>query len=142
MFLPKPLNIFVLDDNPDVVDVVEAYLEEDKRFNICTFTEPKKAAEAIAKARFGILLLDINMPEMNGDEFMRKIAPMETGVRTIIMSGENSLMNLATVFRLGAYDFVLKPFNEKDLKEAIEKCINYLTTWEAKVVDIVSAKKK
>jgi len=78
---------------------------------------------ALAQLQTGdyqLLLLDLDIPDMSGIEVLSAMRSNNIPTRTIILSGESSLENVTPILRLGAFDFVRKPFEP----EALLACIN------------------
>ena len=69
---------------------------------------------------YDLLLLDLDMPDMPGIDVLRAMRDNDLMTRTIILSGESSLDNVTPILRLGAFDFIRKPFEP----EALIACIN------------------
>lgn len=73
-----------------------------------------------------LILLDVEMPEMNGRVFIRRIktSPMHNDIPIIIVSGSNSNLLRNSFFKAGAADFIVKPFQQDILNETINNVLN------------------
>ena len=71
-----------------------------------------------------IALLDINMPKMDGLTLLGKIPDINPVMRTIMLSAYGDMNNIRTAMNLGAYDFITKPIDMKDLEMTIKKSID------------------
>jgi len=109
----------VVDDDPvharSVQELLSAYRLEAKVLHKSSTT-----IDELAQGNYDLLLLDLDMPEMPGIEVMRNMRENQLQTRTIILSGESSLDNVTPILRLGAYDFIRKPFEP----EALIACVN------------------
>jgi len=70
-----------------------------------------------------IALLDINMPKMDGLTLLGKISDINPVMRTIMLSAYGDMNNIRTAMNLGAFDFITKPIDMKDLELTIKKTI-------------------
>ena len=68
-----------------------------------------------------IALLDINMPEMDGLTLLEKIRDSRPLLRVIMLSAYSDMNNIRTAMNLGAYDFITKPIDMKDLELTIKR---------------------
>ena len=68
-----------------------------------------------------IALLDINMPEMDGLTLLEKIRDNRPLLRVIMLSAYSDMSNIRTAMNLGAYDFITKPIDMKDLELTIKR---------------------
>lgn len=100
------------------------------RFRDCKIVDAMNGLEALdilAKENdFDLVLLDVNMPIMNGIQFMEKVR--ETGVvngktSIIVVSTEGREEDTAKAMRLGAHGYIMKPFKSEGLLDLIEKVV-------------------
>ncbi len=117
------LKIVVVDDEPLALEVLEGYL---KRMNnvhsVSLFTNTREALRYLENHEANVLLLDIEMPEMTGIEFLKKLPDppltiFTTAYRNYAFEG----------YELGVIDFLLKPVSFNRFKQAIEKITEFLT---------------
>src|SRR5690625_4501024 len=105
--------VLIVDDEERMLDLISLYLQPHQY--ICT--KAQGATEAMAyleKETFDIVLLDIMMPEMNGWELCKKIR-FVTDVPIIMVTARNQSEDIVKGLRLGADDYITKPFNEDEL---------------------------
>jgi two-component system, chemotaxis family, chemotaxis protein CheY len=91
-------------------------------------TEAKNGAEALdktASTRFDAVVTDLNMPVMNGVEFVRnyRTNPMSQGVPVLILTTESDETLKAQAKAAGATGWLTKPFNQKQLLDALKKVV-------------------
>jgi len=118
------LNILVVDDNLMIQEIIELLLQSDD-CHITMVGNGRQAIEALAKDFYDLILMDLQMPEMNGYEATVRIRTMEqeTGehIPILAMTGyplENGRKNCITA---GMDDYLVKPFDVADLIAAIER---------------------
>jgi len=116
----KKQRVLVVDDYPHVLTLIETDLRL-LGFEVITTTSGKEALDLVESAEPDIMLLDISMPGMNGFEVLRRLRTF-TQLPVIAMSGSQS--NHDDAIRLGANDFISKPFHRDDLALKIKAVLN------------------
>lgn len=117
-------NILIIDDKIAIAKIISVYLSEE--FDISYFNTPVKAIQWLFEGnRPDLIILDIRMPEMNGDEFLSYIKRngLYNEIPVVVLSGEESSDIRIKMLEAGADDFILKPFNPMELKIRIRKVL-------------------
>ena len=129
--ITRPYRIFVLDDSQDVIDLVTEYLKSLYGDNVVIFsnTSPVESLKLVEEYKINIILIDIGMPEMPGDDFLRKICEMRLGVEKIIVSGDATLTLSSSCFYDGAAGYIRKPFSKQEFKEVLDLSFKKLDHW-------------
>lgn len=116
--------IIAIDDEPSVLLIIQHYFKE--RFEVKVFSKP---AEAIASMHNGdlpdIIICDLNMPVISGDEFVEMIrsSGFFSSIPLIVLSATESSEKKIDILNLGADDFMVKPFNPKELEARINSIL-------------------
>ena len=121
---PVKKNILIIDDKIAIAKIISVYLSEE--FDIFCFNTPVKAIQWLFEGnRPDLIILDIRMPEMNGDEFLSYIKRngLYNEIPVVVLSGEESSDIRIKMLEAGADDFILKPFNPMELKIRIRKVL-------------------
>jgi DNA-binding NtrC family response regulator len=113
-------NILVLDDEEGFRNELSEYLT-DEGFFIFQAGTPSEAIEILEKNAIDIALFDIRLPEMDGVKLLQTIRKKHPDLDVIMMTGFGEMGDVVTALRYGALDFLMKPFNLNDLKEAINR---------------------
>lgn len=116
--------ILILDDKIAIAKIISVYLSND--FDITYFDTPVKGIEWLYEGNTpDLIILDIRMPAMNGDEFLSYIKKngLFKDIPVIILSGEESSATRIRMLEEGADDYILKPFNPMELKIRIRKVL-------------------
>jgi DNA-binding NtrC family response regulator len=79
-----------------------------------------KALEVLKSGAYDVLILDVRMPDMSGVDVLAEIRKINPEVEVIIMTGYASVDTAKEIMRLGAYDYMLKPYDTEQLVEKIE----------------------
>lgn len=113
------LRTIIIDDEPDSVKLLQIQLERNcPNVNIVSsYTNSIKASQEIENLHPDLLFLDIEMPVMNGFEILEKILHLDFSVIFITAYNQYALK----AFRFNALDYLVKPFDTKDLIEAVTK---------------------
>jgi two-component system, sensor histidine kinase and response regulator len=138
--------ILIVDDNPHNLQVLGKLLQENN-YEIEFATSGEATLEWLKKRQFDLILLDINMPGMNGFEVCMKIRsnPDMNDVPVIFLSAESERESILKGFELGAQDYITKPFDSRELlarvrthlalKGSLEKLEDLNRSLEEKVIE-------
>ena len=116
--------LLIIDDKIAIAKIISVYLSAE--YDITYFNTPVKAIEWLFNGnRPDLIILDIRMPEMNGDEFLSYIKNngLYKDIPVVVLSGEESSDIRIKMLEVGADDFILKPFNPMELKIRIKKVL-------------------
>jgi diguanylate cyclase (GGDEF)-like protein/PAS domain S-box-containing protein len=114
--------VLVVDDEQGLVNLLCDFLSSEG-YEPVGFSAPAKSLEALKEQEFDILLTDLMMPEMNGIQLLvasREINPDLVG---IIMTGEGSIQTSVEAMKVGAFDYLLKPFRMDSLLPVISRAM-------------------
>ncbi|MBW2705228.1 MAG: response regulator [Deltaproteobacteria bacterium] len=121
----KPLRILVIDDESVICDACRLVLAE-KGHAVDRCLTGKTGLLAIERGTYDVILLDMKLPDIDGTEILKAVrekAPAAPCV--IVMTGYSTMSNALQAMKLGAADYLAKPFTDDELVEAIEKsCAN------------------
>lgn len=109
-------NILLIDDQPVMGILLKSKLEND--FNVEIKHNGKEALSWIMEGNIpDAVVLDLNMPEMNGIEFIKEVRKFNyfEKVPLVVLSGEEGVNSRIEAFKEGADDFLMKPFNPAEL---------------------------
>lgn len=122
---PRESCVMIVDDEEINVDVVQAYLEEEGFSNFVTTTDSREAINLAHLHRPDVVLLDINMPHVNGLEILRsmRIDAALKRIPTVILTAETGADNKLKALRLGATDFLAKPVDPSELMLRLENVL-------------------
>ncbi len=116
--------ILVVEDSAMQQTVITGCLQS-KNYKIDIANNGKKALDLIAWTDYNLILLDINMPQMNGIEVLKAVRPKRRkgGVRIIVVTIESKDTMVMEAIKLGAVDYLVKPFSANQLLEKVNKWI-------------------
>ncbi len=114
--------ILVVDDEPSIRKYLQTLLEVDG-FEVEAVSSGKEALDAIGKGeRPEFIILDVLMPEMDGLETLQQLMQMDRALNVIMLSCSNEVTTVVEAIRLGALDYLTKPFEKPELDAAFLKC--------------------
>jgi DNA-binding NtrC family response regulator len=116
------MKILVVDDDAIVIKSCKRILEAEG-FEVLTVPSADEALEMIRKYDFDLLLLDVKMPKHDGMFLMREIKKDLPDAPIIVMSGYPTPETIADVLKLGATQFIPKPFKPDELVKLIRQVI-------------------
>ena len=105
--------ILVVDDEPKVCDLIKAYLEKDG-YDVVILSDGKSAVEKAHSQKPDLIVLDLNLPEMDGIEAFRTIRTF-SDVPVIMVTARDDEVDKIVGLQLGADDYVTKPFSPREL---------------------------
>jgi len=116
-----PRNILVVDDDPSVRNSLRRILELDG-YNVLLASEGADLSTAVSTHDLSIILLDINLPWIDGYELCKLMKADEVlrSIPVIFVSGYKSKNHIKRGFDVGCDDYITKPFNIEDISRAVK----------------------
>ena len=112
--------ILIIDDEQDILDVLQRFMARKNLFEVEVCTNPVQAVEKIKHNNYSLVLTDIMMPEMNGVEVLKAIKASNPSIHVVMMTAFSTLDRILECEKLGAKDYVTKPFiSLKDVESKI-----------------------
>lgn len=121
--MPKKSSILVVDDEDALRTVLSGELASEG-YEVRTAADGDEAVNEMGKANFDLVLLDIKMPRMNGFEVLKFIKEKHAKTKVVMLTGFADLKNAIESKKLGADDFVSKPYDLVDLLTTIERVLS------------------
>ena len=118
----KETKVLIVDDDRSILLVLERLLT-DKGLSVETAENGKSAARLLGSGEFNIALLDINIPGKTGLELLKEAKDANVNTPIIIMTAEQSMTNTLEAMKLGAFDYIPKPFDLNELEIIIERAM-------------------
>ncbi|MEQ1592674.1 MAG: EAL domain-containing protein [Thiobacillaceae bacterium] len=114
--------ILVVDDEPLILEGLTRLLGA-RDYEVVPASGGCDALIAIGKQQFDLILLDLSMPDLNGNEVLRFVADRGVDTPIIVVSGESSIDAAIRAIRAGASDFVRKPYEPDELLRRIDNTL-------------------
>ncbi len=116
-------NILVVDDEPEVCEIVADGLARETDWVVDYTTEPLRALEQLGEGHYDVMLTDLRMPEMDGLELARQARGMCPGLPVVALTGYASLDSSVSAMRLGFTDYLEKPVRLDAVQEAVYRAL-------------------
>ena len=119
----KP-KILIVDDEPDYVLTIQQHLEW-SNYQTAVAVNGQEGLEKAASEKPDLILLDTNMPIMNGHETLENMSkdPQLKGIPVIMVTAACEMDDIATASSFGVVDYIAKPFDFAELKEKIANAL-------------------
>ena len=122
----KKITILVVDDELSIRESLRGWLEQDG-YKVETAVDGPTALAMIQENHFDIMLLDVKMPKMNGITVLMKLKEHDPETAVVLMTAHGAIQDAVEALKLGAYDYLLKPFELEELSLTIEKLVQMQT---------------
>jgi DNA-binding NtrC family response regulator len=119
----KP-RILIADDEKTIRETISVILQ-DEGYETGTAADGKEALELLNRQNFDLLISDLRMPEMDGLELIKNCLRICPQTSVIIITAYASVESAIEALRLGAYDYIIKPFNHDDLILRVKRLLNH-----------------
>jgi two-component system response regulator AtoC len=117
--------ILVVDDEPSVCFLLKEELSENKKYSVSTANDGAEALNMLQQKPFDIVLLDVRMPRMSGLDVLKFIKEHYPTTQVIMLSNYADVKTAIEATKLGAYDFVSKPYNRDELFATVNRAIEH-----------------
>jgi FixJ family two-component response regulator len=116
--------VHVVDDDIDLLDSLRVLLES-VDLDVATYPSVEEFLEAwpAQEGRANCLLLDVRMPGMSGMSLLEKLGEQDAMPPTIVLTGHGDIPMAVQAMKLGAADFVTKPFRHDDLLDSVQRVL-------------------
>lgn len=128
MDVTSPSKILVVDDETDLEVLMRQRMRRSIRKGRFEFVFARNGVEALERLRendFDVVLSDINMPEMDGLTLLQQIPEVDPDVRSVIVTAYGDIDNIRSAMNRGAFDFITKPIDFRDLRATIERALEH-----------------
>jgi two-component system response regulator AtoC len=115
-----PRRILVVDDEENFRHILSVILKKE-RYEVETASNGEEALQRISNATFDQVLCDIRMPGMDGLDFLKEVRKTEADANVIMMSAYGTLDTAVEAMKLGAYDYISKPFKPDEIILTLKK---------------------
>ncbi|MHB9155232.1 MAG: response regulator [Endomicrobiales bacterium] len=116
--------ILIVDDESGITDVSNRILKS-KGYSVMTAASGEEALEILENETFDLALIDLRMPGIDGMELLRRIKKLYPTTEVVIITAEVTIESAIESLKLGAFDYILKPFNLSELVSGVKRAIDY-----------------
>ena len=133
----KTNKILIVDDEKNIRMTISQALA-DMEVETDTAINGEEALSKLKDTEFGLVLLDLRMPGMDGMEVLEKLREDRPDIRVVIITAHGSIDCAVEAMKLGAVDFIQKPFTPKEIRHLVSKIIKRETLDKEKNLDYES----
>ncbi|MFH1941910.1 MAG: sigma-54 dependent transcriptional regulator [bacterium] len=125
--------ILVVDDEESVRYSFQRFLEEQK-YNIETAKNGGEALKMISNKKYDLIILDVRLPDMSGLDLLKNIKAADSKAVVLIITAFGTMETAIEATKLGAYDYILKPFDIPSMKVLIDEALKNSQLMRTQVV--------
>ena len=128
-----PPHILVMEDDVSVGRGLEMVLREEG-YDVNLACTGELALEAFRQKRYDLLVADLRLPDIDGMEVIKKVKAEKPETEVIVITGYGTTATAVEAMKLGAHDFLPKPFTEEQIKASIDDALKEYTAETAKTL--------
>ncbi len=113
--------ILIVDDEPDLVSVLQGFLTD--KYNILTANDGATTLKIIDKEFIDLMLLDLDLPDMNGIEIIAKMKQYYPEIAILVISGTGDIRAAVKAMQLGAVNYIEKPPDYDEVRTVVKKIL-------------------
>lgn len=133
-----PLKVAIIDDEPEIADLYVLACQRIPDFDPIPFVDPLFALEEISKHKIPIVLTDIDMPGLKGDDLIKKcVQNFDWSIDFVVSTALINMSVAHRCFRLGAREILIKPIGLADVTEALERVLHRYKKWNDTISEIL-----
>ena len=126
----------VIDDEQIVLDSVSKILK-DENYEVDVFLSGREGLDQAIKKEYDIVLTDIRMPDIGGMRVLRDVKRAKPSLPVVIITGYASVKSAVQAMKLGAADYIEKPFTPDQLLRAVDAALDMAATQVPEVQDLI-----
>ncbi|MDD2906648.1 MAG: response regulator transcription factor [Sulfurimonas sp.] len=116
------MKILLLEDEVMLNESIQEYLQ-DQGHSVESYYDGMSAYDSIKEKSYDLLLLDINVPGIDGLSFLEKLHELKIHIPTIYISALVDIEDISRAYKLGCYDYLKKPFHLKELILRLDRIV-------------------
>ena len=122
----KKISILVVDDELSIRESLSGWLQQDG-YEVESAADGPTALAKAQETHYDIMLLDVKMPRMDGITVLKTLRESNTDTAVVVMTAHGAIQDAVEAMKLGAHDYLLKPFDLEEMSLIIEKLVQVQT---------------
>ena len=122
----KKISILVVDDELSIRESLSGWLQQDG-YEVESAADGPAALAKAQETHYDIMLLDVKMPRMDGITVLKTLRESNTDTAVVVMTAHGAIQDAVEAMKLGAHDYLLKPFDLEEMSLIIEKLVQVQT---------------
>lgn len=126
-------SILVVDDEKSQREILEMILSGEG-YDVTTASSGEAAMKFVADRHFDLVLTDLKMTGMSGLDLLKELTDFDKSIIVLLLTAHGTVDSAVDALRLGAFDYLQKPYDRSKLLETISRALNKLSTLDAEIV--------
>lgn len=119
-------HLLIVEDEDFILEMIEKWVRDNTPYQVTCMTRADEALARFAEIRPDVVLSDIKMPGMSGQELLAEVKRIDPSIPFILMSGHGDIVDTIKALRSGALDFFQKPFKMGSLMASIDRAFHLI----------------
>jgi two-component system, NtrC family, response regulator HydG len=119
----EKLSVLVVDDSPETIELIKRNLEA-SNYAVFSSTNVQSALKLLSSLNIDLLITDLKMPGESGMELIRHVSDNYKNISTLVITGFPSIQGAVESIKIGAEEYLVKPFTDTELFKAVERVLN------------------
>lgn len=128
-------SILVVDDEKNQREILETILSGEG-YDVTTASSGEAAMKFVENRHFDLVLTDLKMTGMSGLELLKKLTDFDKSIIVILLTAHGSVDSAVDSLRLGAFDYLSKPYDSVKLLDTVSRALNKLTALDTEIVSV------
>jgi DNA-binding NtrC family response regulator len=128
-------SILVVDDEKNQREILETILSGEG-YDVTTASSGEAAMKFVESRRFDLVLTDLKMTGMSGLELLKELTNFDKSIIVILLTAHGSVDSAVDALRLGAFDYLQKPYDKDKLLETVSRALQKLSTLDAEIISV------
>ena len=128
-------SILVVDDEKNQREILETILSGEG-YDVTTASSGEAAMKFVESRRFDLVLSDLKMTGMSGLDLLKELTNYDKSIIVILLTAHGSVDSAVDALRLGAFDYLQKPYDSDKLLETVSRALNKLTVLDTEIISV------
>ena len=115
--------VLIVDDEPEITEILSEYLSE--QYDCVSAGAAEHALEHLRKSEFELVISDITMPGMSGLDMIPHVKSVSPDTVVVMISGIQTAESAIEALRLGAFDYLMKPFDLRQVEAVVKRALEH-----------------
>ncbi len=114
--------VTVIDDEENMCRILTRFLNLEG-YSVSTFTDPREAVAHIEREPPDVVLTDIKMPHLTGEQVLKRVQELDSDIAVVIITAYGTIQGAVEALKRGAYDYITKPFQMDDILLTVARAL-------------------
>lgn len=128
-------SILVVDDEKNQREILETILSGEG-YDVTTASSGEAAMKFVADRHFDLVLTDLKMTGMSGLDLLKQLTDFDKSIIVILLTAHGTIDSAVDALRLGAFEYLQKPYDSEKLLETVSRALKKLTTLDSEIVSV------